>query len=267
MNHQRRLAAIEQRPGHLDEHALVDQLFDVRHRFTPFEIRILGGLLRAGDPQRQQSLLDEKAVRLITGYHVRIDPVRQHPLAEIVDSLKIDAVGDHRLAAGVHEFERQLCRFPVPPRPGLPLFVIEIRGPHRPLIPDPRPHRVQHVLGGSFGDPAVEPSPGFIGEGLHVVHPVAIIPQRDDRRGVAPIFEQPALVRVVDQPVEVGEVVAAQPTPDRDVLRACDHVQRVDLHAADLLDRLIDRGRRRVRGRAVGLVEPLGVQCKCAQRG
>jgi len=58
---------------------------------------------------------------------------------------------------------------------------------------------------------------------------------------VPPVLEQAALARIEDQPVKVGGVVLPEPAPQHEVLAARDAVQRVDLHAANLLDHLVDR--------------------------
>ena len=94
----------------------------------------LGGSTRAEGLQRQ---IEQAGVRLVFSRLTPVDPAGQHPVADIVHTLEVDAIGDRQLADVKEVFERDLGRVPVPPR-ALPLVSgAEVGGTGRPLDFDP----------------------------------------------------------------------------------------------------------------------------------
>ena len=73
---------------------------------------------------------------------------------------------------------------------------------------------------------------------------------------MGPVFEH-ALVDALGLP-QIGAAVVGNPVPQNMVVAALDHVDGVDLHIAEMLDR--GGGRLRPLAERRGYVEPLGAQ-------
>jgi len=141
--------------------------------------------------------------------------------------------------------QRVLHRSPRPPPPASrrpPSLEIAIA--HRPVGPDGLAHRLQHL--------AVSPEPprpagvaALVVE--HRAPPPRKIRRRHEAGRVRPVLEQPPAL--IDLAIEPRPVVRPESAPDRQVVRALQDVDRVELNPADVLDEAA-QARRRQRGRA-----------------
>src|SRR5262249_32657328 len=128
--------------------------------------------------------------------------------------------------------ERMLHRLPAPPAgPAGRPAMLEVGAPHRPVDPDRCGGRLQHP-------PVLPEPPGPAGVAHAVVEhgPPPPGPEggRHETGGGGPVREEETAA--IDEPVEPAAVVGAEPAPEGQVVGAVEHVDRVELEAARVLD-------------------------------
>ncbi|MNT11532.1 hypothetical protein D3C72_1464190 [compost metagenome] len=125
---------------------------------------------------------------------------------------------------------------PFPPA-GSPLVGFEIRGRHGAVALDAFQKR--HGLGPPFAGVELHlPPAGLAAVGLgHAPPQERVQVERDQGRLMRPVLEQSALARRPPRkPVQVGALIAAQPREGRQVVRARQHVDAVDLMQVQMID-------------------------------
>ena len=203
------------------------------------------------DAERARGDAHELALGVLDGGRRRRDHRGgQHALGQVVEALEAAPPRGRDLPAPEQPLERALDVAPVPPRAGArrALLLDHVAGRDRAA----RAHLVEHVrhqLGAVAPDPP-HPAPGLVRRAVHAPAQRRLQGDRDQRRLVAPVLEQPPR-RAVGGAVEQRDVVRAGAAEQRQVVRALEHVDRVDLHHADAVEQPPHRpARGRARRRA-----------------
>ena len=177
--------------------------------------------------------------RLLVGDGCVEDFTREDALPEVVQSLEaVHAAGDDDLAAVPQRLEHHLRGLPTP-HPDRAL-AFELPRRHRAALADHRAHllRQLRVLGEHVA------APGVVGR-----HPRAVerpVLDRKEARLVRPELEHATLC---EEPGDGLARVGADPRAEDDPVAPLDGRDRVDLHARELADRLLDLARVPVRAR------------------
>ncbi len=205
MNIYRLLPTFDRR---LEQAAIVDQGFGGGFGAT------LGGAEIIADPagfrhsQCLHRLEQQGALRIRGGWHVGIVPVRQDAFGEIVDPMKIMALGDHQAAGGKQYFQRAFFRFPFPPAAAFTVGTLEIGRAHRAVLVDMLQQQFYgramfiHPFGGIF--------PAHRAGIDHAVAVQTVIFDRQETGFMRPVLEQLALLQQLIQPLLR---IAAEPAP------------------------------------------------------
>src|SRR5450759_1149605 len=105
-------------------------------------------------------------------------------------------------------------------------------------MPDAFQHLRYEILLNKFIQPTVVPVGGMFAQVALVRYRVAVFCQRDDGGGVLPAFEEAAL-RPEYEVIKIIRFVDPHPAPWHQVVAAAHHVERVNLHATNLVDDLV----------------------------
>src|SRR5262245_41823939 len=190
-----------------------------------------------------QRALEVPALELFRRHRLHPGRVGHRALPEVVAFLEVLPRVNDEGAGHPEMVERVLDRPPRPPAAlaGRPA-ALEIGIGHRSVRADGVLDRAQHLrVPAQPARPAGVPAPVV----EHSAPPPRQRGGRHEAGGVRPVLEeQPAPVH---EPVEARTVVGAEAAPHRQVVRALEHVDRVELKSADVLDEARE-ARRRERG-------------------
>ena len=245
-------------PLNTEQHALRPHRIKGRAGALALHVGVIGNARHVAYAQRAQGLLDVVAVGLRCAGGIGIHPGGQHALRQVIDALKVDAAAYHQVAAAVEVLKRALGRLPVPPGSPPRPFVVKVGGAQAALGRDAPAHQRDGGRGFVKRQPAAPAQAGPLTALLHARQAVAKVVQRDERRGLFPELEVASFAGTKEQRIQLCRVVAAEPAPQRQVVTARDHLQRVNLQAAQRQHGRMDGLRVRCCGGPRG--QALGVQ-------
>ena len=157
---------------------------------------------------------------------------RQKVLRKFVALLKPLPLDAHQLAFHEQLLERPLGGLPVPPAAAPISRVLEVPGEQRSLGANPVKHPGPHARVAAV----VPPAPLAARHAVHHGQHEAVVAHRQVGRRMAPVLERPARLH---QTVRQRLVVLGNPVVEDVVVRSGDHRDGVDLHVADLVERLL----------------------------
>ena len=200
----------------------------------------------------------KRAVEQIGGGFARRGRLRrlvpaEMPRHQLIGLQHAVALGDRQHAGIEDELQRPLRRLAA--RPQMLLVdqhvVVDVADGQRAVLPD-QPHHLAQIRRLDRGEPFV----ALALVPLHRREEEAEILRRHVGQRVGPVFEH-ALVDALGLP-QIGAAVVGNPATENVVVAALDHVDGVDLHIAEMLDR--GGRRRRPVAERRRRVEPLGAQ-------
>ncbi len=212
-------------------------------------------------PHRVERPLDVPAEERVRGHRLDGPRAGQRALQQVEPLLEVPARVNGEHAGHPEVVQRVLHRPPVPPAaatPGGPL-ALELGVPHGAAGADQLGHGAEQAA--VLAEPA---RPAGVAHAVveHRAPPPRQHRDRHEARGVGPVLhEEPA---AIDETVEARAIERPEAAPDREVVRAVDHVDGVHLDAARVLREAEEAaGRERV---AAGPPEVLPVEEEGADR-
>ena len=209
-----------------------------------------GDRVEADEPLGLQRPVEQEVELLPRRGRPRTRAPAEMPLGQVEGLEHAVAFADGQRSDEEGELQRPLGRLAAGPGVVLlhQLVVVDVADRQRPVAADPGQHPAQ-VRRRDRAEPAVgrRPLPP------HLRHHEAVVAARDVGERMGPVFEHRFLHG--QGVVEVGAAVAGDAGEEDMVVRALDHVDGVDLHVAQVLDR--GAGRRRSAAERRRGVEPL----------
>ena len=196
---------------------------------------VVAQLGQRGHAERARGDRDELALGVLLARGRRGEHrAREHALGQVVEALEVAAAGARHLAAPEQHLDRALGVRPVPPRARLAwALTVELTGGERAALADLLEHVLEEVR--LLLRDAAHPAPRLVVGALHPPPQQRLQLDVDQARLVAPVLEQPPR-RVVGGFVERLAVVGAEAREARQVVRAREHVDRVDLDERDAVE-------------------------------
>ncbi len=231
---------------HLDrqELARLDQLREALARIRYIEAIIVPEIALGRHAQRSRRNAQKLALRFLRGRCRQSQQLRwKHPLRQIVEPLEAAPGSGRDLARPEQELERSLAVAPAPPGALAAPAIGQLRGADGPAGPDLRQGRLHEAaaLETEAGD--IGPWPHTAPSALHAPAQERVLRQREERGFVAPILEECSIPSSIGQPVEEVALVGTQAGEEREVMRADEDIDGVDLQEAQALDRAADMAR------------------------
>ena len=179
-----------------------------------------------------QRALDVPALEVLGRDRRAAERVGDRALQEVEALLEVLPRMNGQRAGHPQVVQRMLNGPPAPPPGGARgAAALEISLGHRAIGEHGRLHPVQHLR-----VPAEPPGPAGVAESVveHGASPPGQHGGRDEAGGVGPVLEEEAAP--IDDPVEPRAIVGAEAAPHGEVVGALEHVDRVELETAHVLD-------------------------------